>query len=54
LKLAEENAVPIKEEPKLAESLVDFAPGTQIPDELWEAMAEILAQIYMLDGKARS
>ncbi len=53
LKLAEENEVPIKEEPKLAESLADFAPGTEIPEELWEAMAEILAQIYMLDGKSR-
>ena len=47
--IAKENKIPLKEEKHLAESLAKVPVGTDIPAELWEAMAEILAQIYNLD-----
>lgn len=53
VELANENGVPLKENKALAESLAKVPVGVEIPDELWEAMAEILAQIYNLDKKRR-
>ncbi len=49
--LAKENDVPIKENKGLAESLAKVPVGVEIPDELWGAMAEILAQVYDLNRK---
>lgn len=51
--IAKENDVPLKTEKALAESLVKVPVGIEIPAELWEAMAEILAQVYMLDGSKK-
>lgn len=53
LELAKEHEIPQKTDEKLAQSLIKVPAGTQIPEELWEAMAEILAQIYHLDEKMR-
>jgi type III secretion system FlhB-like substrate exporter len=47
--IAKENDVPLKENKGLAESLAKVPVGVEIPDELWGAMAEILAQVYQLD-----
>ena len=47
--IAKENDVPLKENKPLAESLAKVPVGVEIPDELWGAMAEILAQVYSLD-----
>ena len=47
--LAAEHEIPMRKEEKLAESLAKIPVGVEIPPELWGAMAEILAQIYMLD-----
>lgn len=47
--IAKINDIPLKEEKDLAESLAKVPVGVEIPAELWESMAEILAQIYMLD-----
>lgn len=47
---ARKHKVPLREDKPLAESLAKVPVGTEIPPELWEAMAEVLAQIYRLDG----
>lgn len=47
---AQQNNVPVREERELAESLVKIPVGTEIPPELWETMAEVLAHLYKLDG----
>lgn len=48
--LARENDVPLHESPALADSLAKVPVGVEIPAELWEAMAEVLAHVYALDG----
>jgi len=54
VELAEKNKVPLRKEKVLAESLAKIPVGVEIPPELWGAMAEILAQIYLLDQKNRT
>ena len=48
--LAREHKVPVVAEKPLAESLAQIPAGSEIPSELWEAMAEVLAHLYSLDG----
>jgi len=48
---AQEHGVPIRKDPPLAELLATVPPDTSIPQELYEAVAEILAQIISLDMK---
>jgi len=52
--LAKKNEVPLHEDGSLAESLAKVPVGVEIPAELWGAMAEILAQIYLLDRQQRT
>jgi len=47
---AKKHKIPLKKEKELAESLAQVPVGMEIPIELWEAMAEVLAHIYTLDG----
>lgn len=47
---AQKHKVPVREHNGLAESLAKVPVGVEIPAELWEAMAEVLAHIYRLDG----
>jgi len=54
VEMAEEHEVPLRKEKVLAESLAKIPVGVEIPPELWGAMAEILAQIYLLDQRNRS
>lgn len=54
VELAEEHKIPLRKERVLAESLAKVPVGVEIPPELWGAMAEILAQLYMLDQRNRS
>ncbi len=49
VEVAKESGVPIREDKNLANSLAKVPVGVEIPPELWNAMAEILAQIYYLD-----
>lgn len=51
VELARENKVPLKQNRPLAESLAQVPVGVEIPAELWEAMAGILVELYMLDQK---
>lgn len=52
LLLAKENNVPVVENVELVSKLVKYVPGTEIPPELFEAVAKILAFIYNLEKKS--
>lgn len=54
VELARENDVPLHESPALADSLAKVPVGVEIPAELWEAMAEVLAHVYAIDGSRRN
>ncbi len=45
IKIAEDNGVDIVEEPELAEGLFEFDVGSFIPEEMYEIIAQILAQV---------
>ncbi|MBI3039452.1 EscU/YscU/HrcU family type III secretion system export apparatus switch protein [bacterium] len=47
---AKKHNVPIEKEEQLARALAKIPVGLEIPPELWEVMAEVLAHIYRLDG----
>ncbi len=48
---AQEHGVPIRKDPPLADLLATVPPGATIPQELYEAVSEILMQIISLDMK---
>jgi flagellar biosynthesis protein len=50
LEEAKKHQVPTHQEKDLADALVKIPVGLEIPIELWEAMAEVLAHLYKLDG----
>lgn len=50
-KVARENNVPIIENPPVARLLHKLELGAPIPEELFKAVAEILAHVYSLKGK---
>ncbi len=50
---AENSNVPVMENPDLAENLTMLSIGQNIPFELYEAVAEIIAFIYSLDNKKK-
>lgn len=52
--VAREHGVPLHEDPNLAETLNALDLETDIPPELYRAVAEILAFIYRLNGKLRT
>jgi flagellar biosynthetic protein FlhB len=52
---AKEHRVEIVENKPLAQSLYFFCDvGDEVPEDLYKAVAEILAYVYRLKGKARS
>nr|WP_139492899.1 EscU/YscU/HrcU family type III secretion system export apparatus switch protein [Brevibacillus dissolubilis] len=51
LQKAKENNVPIQEDPSLVEVLSKLDLDQQIPPELYQVVAEILAFVYRLDKK---
>ncbi|MFO1518468.1 MAG: type III secretion system export apparatus subunit SctU [bacterium] len=56
-KVAEENKVPIMRNVPLAWSLVELEVGDEVPEELYTAIAEILAIVYKMkqnEGRSRS
>jgi flagellar biosynthesis protein len=53
LAAAREAGVPVREDSLLAEALSALEVGTEIPEELYKAVAETLVWAYRL-GKARS
>ncbi|MFO8085049.1 MAG: EscU/YscU/HrcU family type III secretion system export apparatus switch protein [Desulfobacterales bacterium] len=49
LAIAREAGIPLMEDPDLVEILARVPLGDQIPVELYQAVAEILAFVYRLD-----
>jgi flagellar biosynthesis protein len=54
IRIAEENGIPIKNDPDLIQVLSKLKVGTEIPVELYRAIAEILAFVYSLNEGRRS
>jgi flagellar biosynthesis protein len=52
LAVAQEAGVPVREDPRLAEALGGLALGAEVPEELWLAVAEVLAWAYALEKEA--
>jgi flagellar biosynthesis protein len=51
---AREHGVPLHEDPNLVETLNALDLETEIPPELYRAVAEVLVFIYRLNGKLRT
>jgi len=52
LRIARENDIPLRQDPALAGALATLDIGAQIPPELFRAVAEVLAFVYKMNGKA--
>lgn len=53
LKLAKDHHIPVQEDPSLVEVLSQIDLNRQIPPELYQVAAEVLAFVYQADQKAR-
>jgi flagellar biosynthesis protein len=51
---AEKHGIPLYEDPQLVTLLSQLPLGTEIPPELYEAVAKVLAFVYTLDQKVAS
>lgn len=51
VRIAEQNGVAIHEDPELAKLLVRFDADAEIPAEAMLAVAEILAQVFLLNQR---
>ena len=49
LEIAKENGISIYEDPDLAEVLSELSPGCEIPEDLFKAVAEVLAFCYRVN-----
>jgi flagellar biosynthesis protein len=52
LAAAQAAGVPVREDPRLAEALGGLALGAEVPEDLWLAVAEVLAWAYGLERDA--
>ncbi|HHY70269.1 MAG TPA: FhlB domain-containing protein [Thermoanaerobacterales bacterium] len=52
LELAQKQNIAVYKDPPLVEALVQLDVGREIPPELYQAVAEILAFIYSVDEQA--
>ncbi len=52
LSIAEENNIPLHTDPHMVKILAQIPLGEEIPQELYVAVAEILAFAFWLNGKA--
>jgi flagellar biosynthesis protein len=52
LEEARKAGVPIREDKALAEALAGLELGTEVPEDLWVAVAQALAWAYRLDLRA--
>ena len=52
VEVARENGIPVREDPALAEALASLELDTEIPEDLYTAVAEAIAWAYTLDAKA--
>lgn len=51
IRIAEENDVPLYQDPSLAKMLSSLELETEIPPELYSVVAEVLAFVYKLEQK---
>lgn len=51
LSRAREAGVPVHQDPALADTLAALGVGQEVPEELWMAVAEVLAWAYGLRGR---
>ncbi len=51
---AQEHSIPIQQDPSLVEVLGKLDLNQQIPPELYQVVAEILALVYRLDKQGKS
>ena len=51
MKVAKENGIPLYEDAHLASVLSQIELGAEIPTNLYVAVAQVLAFVYMLSGK---
>jgi len=51
IKIAEQHGVPLQKDNELIEVLADLNIGDEIPENLYVAIAEIIAFAYILSGK---
>lgn len=49
--IARANNIPLQENPELVKVLAELELGTQIPEALYLAVAEVIAFAYLLRGK---
>jgi flagellar biosynthesis protein len=52
LAAAQAAGVPVREDPQLAAALAGLDLGQEVPEELWVAVAEVLAWAYGLEREA--
>ncbi|MEA2449465.1 MAG: flagellar biosynthesis protein [Thermoleophilaceae bacterium] len=52
VEVARENGIPVRQDPALAEALAALELDTEIPEDLYRAVAEAIAWAYALDAKA--
>lgn len=52
IEIAQQNGVPVRSEPALAEALSRLELAQEIPEELFQAVAEILVWAYGLERKS--
>ena len=48
---AREAGVPVHRDPELASALAQLALGQEVPQAMWNAVAEVLAWAYRLPGR---
>jgi flagellar biosynthesis protein len=53
LEEAQKAGIPIREDRALAEALSGLEMGTEVPEDLWVAVAQALAWAYRLDLRSR-
>jgi flagellar biosynthesis protein len=51
VELAKKSGVPVLEEPQLVEFLMGIELGGEVPPELYEAVARIIAYVYKITGQ---
>ena len=53
IRLAEENEVPLYQDPALAKLLTSLELETEVPPELYTLVAEVLAFVYKMEQKGK-
>jgi flagellar biosynthesis protein len=52
IEVAEEHGIPVRQDPALAQALAALELDTEIPEDLYKAVAEAIAWAYALDQQS--